>query len=156
MATTSWFCDTCCDLIESAEDGWVEWVDCPRNDDGTRSMGHSIRIVHHITQSPQVRSCQFKPVHGSEVIGDDQLNMFQGADGLMRLLEMIATSRQPVPAVLEIIKRIHIPGYEHARQHFNTAVNGGVIEGSVTPGYYHQEQIQRVLEWYNESHEDHS
>jgi hypothetical protein len=79
------------------------------------------------------------------VVGDDSLPEFQGPDGLMRLLEMIARERFPTSELLEIIKRIHIPGYEHARRHFDRALAEDKIEQDVEPGYWRQTQIQRVL-----------
>jgi hypothetical protein len=60
-------------------------------------------------------------------------------------LEMIAQQRFPTSELLEIIKRIHIPGYEHARRHFDRALAEGVIEQDVEPGYWRQTQIERVV-----------
>jgi hypothetical protein len=78
---------------------------------------------------------------------DSHLNSFLGTDGLMLLLSMLAEGDLPKEEVLEMIKRLHIPGYEHARFHFERAIAQGVIEPHMPPGYYDQSDINAVLEF---------
>lgn len=73
--------------------------------------------------------------------------MFLGADGLMQLLALIAEQRLPQDQVLEMIKRLHVPGYEHARCHFNEAIGQLVFEPNTLAGFYWQHNINAVLEW---------
>jgi hypothetical protein len=40
----------------------------------------------------------------------------------MRLLALIAEERAPTNDILEMIKRLHIRGYEQARLHFDEAI----------------------------------
>ena len=110
-----------------------------------------MRIVHHVPHGHQVGGCQFDPRRENATdrggVGDDSLSEFVGANGLTRLLEMIAEEVMPTADLLEIIKRIHTPGYEHARRHFDRAFAEGVIEHNVEPGYWRQADIQRVLDF---------
>lgn len=73
--------------------------------------------------------------------------MFLGADGLMMLLGFIANNELPTPEVLEMIKRLHIPGYEHARLHFERAIAEGVFEPTTVEGFYPTRDIQCVLDY---------
>lgn len=142
-ATTSWFCDKCGGIIETAEAGMLQWVSVNKSDDTYSS--HDMRIVHH----PQ---CQFNEDHERQTDGgtvrDHHLNYFLGADGLMILLGFIAQGEHPTDDVLEIIKRLHIPGYEVARQHFDEAIADGELEPSMTPGYYYQSQIAAAMKYH--------
>lgn len=148
--TTTWICDACCEPIMEARHGWVEWVDLPRQPEVPR-RSRGIRIVHHFSAHQGGRRCQFDyMVEGAKDgggIGDASLADFQGPDGLMRLLEMIAEEQFPTNDVLEILKRIHIPGYEAARFHFTEAVAENIIDTGVPDGYWRQNEIQRVLDF---------
>ncbi len=66
---------------------------------------------------------------------------------MVRLLEMIAELDMPILGLLEIIKRIHIPGYEHAKRHFQRALDAGAIEPNTLEGYWRQDTIQLVLDF---------
>jgi hypothetical protein len=57
----------------------------------------------------------------------------------------LARDELPKDEVLEMIKRLHIPGYEHARQHFQRAIADGVFEPNMPDGYYWQSNIDAVL-----------
>jgi hypothetical protein len=65
----------------------------------------------------------------------------------MNLLSFISESRLPTQQVLEMIKRLHIPGYEHARKHFRAAINAGVIEPNTEENYYSQSEIEATLRY---------
>lgn len=149
----SWFCDVCGDEIRSTDDGWVEWISL--SDGEGRRRGRDLRLVHHRPASPLrgtlAARCQFheRNEHARDggIVNDLPLKSFLGPDGLMRLLAMIAEERAPRDEVLEMIKRLHIPGYEQARLHFVEAVAEDVFEPNTLPGYHHGDQIQAVLEW---------
>jgi hypothetical protein len=146
--TTTWNCDSCGELIRHADHGWVEWIDVWAPDMSSRN-GRDIRIVHCLGQGPSAAGCQFDARRASEKdrgrVGDGALVEFQGPDGLMRLFEMIAVQRLPTSELLEIIKRIHIPRYEHARRHFKRALDADVIQKDVEPGFWGQDALRRVL-----------
>lgn len=82
-------------------------------------------------------------------IADNSLTEFLGADGLMRLMVFISESELPTSEVLEMIKRLHIPGYEQARKHFKAAIHAGIFEPNMPENYYNQSDIQATKEFIN-------
>ncbi len=127
--STTWICDTCSNPIESANDGWVEWIiyDNARGN----SRGRGLRLVHHVSASPGSNryGCQYdedrEEMKDRGMLLSLGLTSLQGPDGLMCLLVKIQQDEIPRNQVLELIKRIHIPGYEHARFHFDSAMEDG-------------------------------
>jgi hypothetical protein len=65
----------------------------------------------------------------------------------MNLLGKLHDKAVPTEEVLEMIKRLHIPGYEEARHHFKSARAEGVYEPNTAWGYPFQYQIAAVLEF---------
>lgn len=63
----------------------------------------------------------------------------------MLLLSQIAEGKIPKDQVLEMVKRLHIPGYEIARRHFDRALRKGIIAPDTYPGFYTQAQISEVI-----------
>lgn len=148
--TTTWVCDTCGQLIQAAAHGWVEWIMYSGED--YSKPGRDLRLVHHRPHSPLNQGCQFdrreERAKDGGLIADQSLPEFQGPDGLMELLSMIAEQRLPAAQVIEMVKRLHVPGYEHARRHLQRAVVEGVIEPNTPPGFPMQRQLAAVLESY--------
>lgn len=100
--------------------------------------------------SPRGRAgCQYNEEtrNSNELVKDLDLESFLGADGLMQLLALIYDQEVPTEEVLEMIKRLHIPGYEEARLHFKSAIAAGEYEPNTAPGYPFQFQIAGVLEF---------
>ena len=149
-ATTSWFCDSCGGLIEAAGRGWVEWVRLP-GPTGSPPRGRGIRIVHHTWDTPNRFGCQYSgtraPAARGGGVSDDALVEFLGPDGLTRLLGMIAEGSLPTADLLEVIRRLHTPGYEWARPHFDAALEGRVIVEGVASGGWRQSELQSVLDF---------
>lgn len=145
-ATTTWKCDTCGQKIKSSRDGWVEWLHFfPGTGSGPK--GHGLRLVHNGGTSPRgISGCQYKG-NPNELVKDLDLESFLGADGLMQLLALIYDQEVPTEEVLEMIKRLHIPGYEEARLHFKSAIAAGEYEPNTAPGFPFQDQIAGVLEF---------
>ena len=154
---SGWICDTCGDLIEKPEDGWVEWIEF-RNPSG-KIKGKNLRLVHHIMASPLKESesgCYFKEWELEETKGsmcDLSLQAFLGPDGLMRLLFYIPDRILPIREIVEMIKRLHVPGYEHARFHCKRVLDELEMEPYPVPGFYSQKQINAVLEYIEENEE---
>jgi hypothetical protein len=65
----------------------------------------------------------------------------------MRILALIAEECVAMLEGLEMVKRLHVPGYEHARLHFDEAIGEGVFEPNTLPGYYWQSNISAVERW---------
>jgi hypothetical protein len=80
-------------------------------------------------------------------LADNPLSEFLGPDGLMRLLLSIAENELPTLEVLEMIKRLHIPGYEHARKHFKGAISSGVFDPDMPENFYRQHDIKATLDF---------
>lgn len=121
-----WFCDTCGQVIQSASEGWLEWLSGPPH-----FVRHGFRIVHHFKHSPLAKeagtehssegpSCyQYERKPGRE---DDHLGVFTGYDGLMVLLDMLQDRpRANTDEWAEVVRRLHVPYWEEARQHFSEA-----------------------------------
>jgi hypothetical protein len=143
MKTTNfWFCDSCGERIEKVEDGWVEWITYPdkKGKDKTRNF----RLVHKQSSCQFNEKDEYKKDKG--IVADVPLKSFLGVDGLTYLLSKIAINEIPTEEVLEMIKRLHVPGYEATRRHADRALRMGVIEQDNYPGYYSQNQIKTILD----------
>jgi hypothetical protein len=140
----TWICDTCGEPITSVRDGWVEWLS-----NRTRG-GKGLRLVHHQPASPR-GSCQYDSrgdAYGQGfTLNDLSLDQFLGPDGLTLLLSMLAEGELPKEEVLEMTKRLHIPGYEHARRHFARAISEGAFEPNMPESYYWQSDIRATLDF---------
>jgi hypothetical protein len=150
-ATRRWYCDSCGQPIRHSQEGWVEWL---IRKEGARYIGRGLRLVHHQPASPLPEGCQYD---GDEEYSRDKSNIsdvaledFLGHDGLTYLLEILSRGVLPQAQVVEMIKRLHTPGYERARFHVPAAAAEGVIEPNMAPGFYSQRDIARVLEWADE------
>lgn len=144
--TVEWTCDVCGERISRPEDGWVEWLGKTAT---TSQSPPNLRLVHAWKSSPRNSAdrCQ-RP--GASGLNDLPLPHFLGADGLMRLLNLLDEGYLPKTEVIEMIQRLHIPGYEQARPHFETAAAAGVVHPRMRPGFFFQEQIQVVLDHYRQ------
>jgi hypothetical protein len=148
-----WMCDTCHQPIFKAEDGWIEWKTAIGGTGETRATT-GLRLVHHKPASPLKgeHGCQYneRKFERGTIISDQSLEGFLGDSGIMHLTELLSEGFEPAEEVLEMIKRLHVKGYEDARPHFAKAISEGVIEPNRKPGYYFPSQIERVLEWMDE------
>jgi hypothetical protein len=122
-----WTCDECGEVIEKARHGWVEWF---REMGSGKKTGEGLRLVHHLPASPRKKTnntgCQYDE-HAPEyrqrnlALCDLPLASMVGPNGLMRLLALLAQDCLPKAEVLELIKRLHVPGYESARLYMDEA-----------------------------------
>jgi hypothetical protein len=132
--------------------GWVEWL--AAEDTKGKSKVSGLRLVHRLNTSPRRRDpygCQydqrdeFRKNRG--IIEGLPLDRFAGPDGLMLLLSMIAERELPVQELIELAKRVQIPGYEAVHELVHDAVSEGVIAPSISSGFYLQCEIWDVLKW---------
>jgi hypothetical protein len=65
----------------------------------------------------------------------------------MLLLSMIAERELPPQELIELAKRVQIPGYEAVCEMVHDAVSEGVITLSISVGSYLKCEIWEVLEW---------
>jgi hypothetical protein len=147
-----WRCCTCNEFITRIEDGWVEWLSVEGEPGITHVKG--LRLVHQLAASPRVIArygCQYD-WHGEfqidqSIVEGLSLERFVGSDGLMLLLSFFAAGEMPKGDLLELAKRVQIPGYEQARELFPEAIEAGMLEPSIGDGYYLQSEIQALLRW---------
>lgn len=142
--TDFWICDRCGKKIEDIKDGWVEWMTFRDASQNNEYKNKQMRIVHRV-------DCLYTDkelASNNAIASDDDLEHFAGADGLMTLLSYISDDEfVDRENVLEVIKRIHIPGYEVARLHFDEGIANQVFEPNTKPNYYSQHDIQQVLKY---------
>ena len=146
----TWICDTCGESTTKPSDGWVEWISYPDEENTGKRKGRGFRLVHASHASP-IKSCQFGGRHehmgDKGFVADLPLERFLGPDGLMLLLSNISEEDVPNQEVLEMIKRIHIPGYDQVRGHISEAMSKGAFYPNLPEGYYFQSQIKATLDY---------
>jgi hypothetical protein len=149
---SGWRCDSCGELVSDLQAGWVEWL--AAEDAKGRAKVTGLRLVHRRDTSPrqrESRGCQYNPRyefrknHG--IVEGLALDRFTGPDGLMLLLSMIAERELPVQELIELAKRVQIPGYEAVHELVHDAVSEGVLTPSISSGFYLQCEIREVLKW---------
>ena len=147
-----WRCSCCGDLITSIEDGWVEWL-ASEDERGERLKG--LRMVHRLSRSAGSSGpgCRYDSVrefrNDRSIVEGLSLERFVGSDGLMLLLSFLASGEMPRGDVLELAKRVQIPGYEQARELFPEAIGMGIFSPTIGEGYYMQSEIRELLSWVN-------
>lgn len=149
---SGWRCDSCGELVTDLQAGWVEWL--AAEDAWGNPKVSGLRLVHRRSTSPrrrEPRGCQyiardeFRKNRG--IVEGLALDRFAGPDGLMLLLSMIAERELPVQELIELAKRVQIPGYEAVHELIHDAVSEGVIAPSISSGFYLQCEICDVLKW---------
>jgi len=141
----TWICDVCGKPVNE-QDGWVEWIETPREDE--KDVVHGLRLVHHATSCQYNRKLIYKQ-GGS--LGDGPLENYLGVDGLILLLSMLSQHRWDEGELLDIIQRLHIPHYEEARPFFNDGLDH--IEPNLPPGYYWQDELIKIAQSGIKSHQ---
>lgn len=149
---SGWRCDSCGCFISDLLAGWVEWL--AAEDAKGKPTVSGLRLVHRRDTSPRWREpygCQYDPRHefrrNRGIVEGLALDRFAGPDGLMLLLSMIAERELPVQEVIELAKRVQVPGYEAVHELVHDAVSEGVIAPSISSGFYLQCEIWEVLKW---------
>jgi len=147
---TKFICDGCGQPIETIDDGWVEWKTIMNGEHSSQGM----RLVHHrkVNRSCAYNEKQLYDIEGA-ILGDLPLSSFLGDDGLMMLLSFIHDKRFNTDEVLEMIKRLHISGYEQSRLFFDDAIAYGAFEPNTPPNFYSQRDIQSTLDYIKECKE---
>ncbi len=138
--STGWRCASCARLITSVSDGWVEWL--ASEDANGASILTGLRLVHR-------DSCRYdaRMVFGNRrsVVEGLSLECFMGPDGLILLLSLLAAGELPTAEVIELAKRVQIPGYELA----SNLVGQGNLRQLLPPllghGCYLQSEITELV-----------
>ena len=149
---SGWRCDSCGESVSELRAGWVEWIAAEDTEGKPKVSG--VRLVHARNSSPRWRArygCQYNPrdqfrkKHG--IVEGLALDRFAGPDGLMLLLSLIAERELPMQELIELTKRVQIPGYEAVHELAHDAASEGVIAPSISSGFYLQCEIWDVLRW---------
>jgi len=137
---TRWICDSCRNPIDSAQHEpalltWklIGWA----NEKQQRQMQGSFQIIHNHGDCPK----------GGDYHGQLPLDECLNPDFLMKVLAQIQSREISQMDGFEIIKRVCISGYDEAREHFQDAINEGVIDHPAIPSNYSQGEITAVVEW---------
>ena len=136
-----WRCGNCNELITSIEAGWVEWL--VNEDASGKTRVRGVRLVHTLCRYDDRR--EFRA--NRSLVEGLSLERFVGPDGLMLFLSLIAQGEMPRADLLELVKRVHIPGYEQTRELFRDAIHGGAVAPLIGDGFYTQSEIHEVLNW---------
>ena len=149
---SGWRCDSCGELVPDLQAGWVEWL--AAEDARGKPKVSGLRLVHRRDASrggPEPCGCQYNPRDefrkNRGLVEGLALDRFAGPDGLMLLLAMIAERELPAQELIELAKRVQIPGYEAVYELVRDAVSEGVIAPSISSGFYLQCEIWDVLKW---------
>ena len=149
---SGWRCDSCGELMSDLQAGWVEWL--AAEDTKGKPKVSGLRLVHRRPTNPGRREpygCQYNPRDefrkNRGIVEGLALDRFAGPDGLMLLLSMIAEHELPARELIELTKRVQIPGYEAVYEVVHDAVSEGVIAPSISSGFYLQCEIWDVLNW---------
>ena len=144
--TKIFICDSCSQPIMNVREGWVEWHRSTASASDPQLQG--LRLVHHSSR------CQYDEDalwQDKRVLMDGALADFLGDDGLMRLLTFIHEGEfSNNDEVLEMIKRLHVNGYEAAFRNFKNAIYSGVFEPNTPENYHWQSDIQATIDEFGE------
>jgi hypothetical protein len=149
---SGWRCDSCGQLVPDLQAGWVEWL-AAEDSRGKPRVG-GLRLVHRRNtgaRSPEPCGCRYNPRDefrkNRGIVEGLALDRFAGPDGLMLLLSMISERELPLRELIELAKRVQIPGYEAAYGLVHDAVSEGVMAPCISSGFYLQCEIWDVLKW---------
>ena len=151
-----WKCSSCGELITSIKDGWVEWL--AGEDQSGRPLLKGLRLVHRTRATDRGadrQSCQYcarrEFRNDQSIVEGLSLERFVGPDGLMMFLSLISVGEMPTDEILELMKRVQIPGYEQTRDLLQEAVGQGVVVPSIGKGFYMQSEMWALLRHHPQS-----
>lgn len=153
-----YICDTCGEIIDKPEDGWIEWI---YSDDG---MQTDFRIVHNGGASPRKKfnheGCY---QHGnSNGRMDDHLNHCLDPNRMMafllKFIDMgryhdlhgVHTGKVNISEYVELFRRLTIPYYEEARLYWEEARIDGYFDGANEILIYSVDFLKSLIETYSE------
>jgi len=144
-------CDTCGEIIQSPEYGWVEWL----HGDREAGSAHSFRICHVGSRSSTGKPCHIFSKHVDRA--DLHLNhvMEHLPNWLLAFLGagMLHEPTRPVQVremgeFLDFARRLTVPYYEEARKFWGAAVADGTLDGYHNISAHQAETLQRIINDY--------
>jgi hypothetical protein len=149
-----WRCDCCGRLITNIADGWVEWL-AFEDEYGTTIVG-GVRLTHRRATGARTRGrgCRYDARkefrNNASIVEGLALERFVGPDGLMLLLSLVEAGEFRKQDLLELAKRVQVPGYELVRDLICEATAGRVCTPFLGKKYYLQSEMQELLAWASE------
>jgi hypothetical protein len=144
-----WWCDSCGELIASIDAGWVEWLSS--EGDGGEEILSGLQLVHYglVLPNGAGQSCRYDRLkefrNRKTIVEGLPLERFVGPDGLMMLFSLLADGSLPRDEILELAKRVQIPGYELARSFLQASTSSNVVTQSLGHGCYLQSEIRQMI-----------
>ncbi|MBU3090181.1 hypothetical protein KPL42_17040 [Clostridium gasigenes] len=151
-----WYCDTCGEIVDKPEDGYVQFKRCKENG----LVYEDFVIVHHKTKSPlknKRRDACY--IYDS----DSDLKSFLGDKGKVNLLSLLDPGPYHMPEFLQMTSnvrkwndffmRLQLPYYEEARRYLNRASSDGYFGDSNEVYIYMPESLKRMIEYYKNEDE---
>ena len=144
-------CDTCGDVIESVNDGWIEWEGSYENDE---AVNKNFRICHHDMNCQKLadhRHCSDLPL--SEICGEKtHAFLYTHLDvGPYHKKKYSKPTIVDFREYVELMRRLTIPYYEEARQWWSEATSDGYFSEANEESIYLPENLKRMIEHYSES-----
>lgn len=143
-----WYCDTCGEIIESPEDGYVQFK---RND----KFGYSdFIIVHHKSASPR----KYHQKGCYQYSSDCDLESFLGNHGKIELLSMLdpgpyhmieyESNDTNIRNWKDFFMRLQLPYYEEARRYWDRASTDGYFGDINEIMIYTPDYLKQMIEYY--------
>ena len=144
-------CDTCGQVIENPNEGWVEWLSS-FDEDLQRIQKKEFRICHHNIK------CQ---KHANKLAcADLPLTEFHGEMGMIKLISFLdigiyhdkdwkGSNVHNIREYAELLRRFTLPYYEEARQYWEEATNDGYLEDGNELTIYKTDFLKRLITEYN-------
>ena len=146
-----WICDTCGEVIESPEQGYVDWVCEPSEEDQTI---HSFRIVHHANFSPRrPRGNCYRCADGAN-LQSSALSEFIGVKFLVRLFDFLEGPYLigDTAEFVDFARRLSIPCYEDASQYRGRAIDDGLCSDDSAFNQMMPDQLRQIVQRYESVH----
>ena len=144
-----WWCDSCGEPITSIDAGWVEWLSS--EGDSGEDVLSGLQLVHHGSVLPNGagQSCRYDRLkefrNRKTIVEGLPLERFVGPDGLMMLFSFLAAGNLPQEEILELAKRVQIPGYELTRSLLRESISSNVVAQFLGHGCYLQSEIREMI-----------
>jgi hypothetical protein len=156
-------CDTCGEVIERPEDGWVEWIST--YDEARRCyMKYGFRICHHSGISPLSESNSEGCYFYSNEIGRSDMHLDNFIDENYKMAQILSfldigayhdpnyegTSVRNMREYVEFVRRITIPYFEEARQYWEEAISDGYFGDANELWIYGSNNLKKLIERYSD------
>jgi hypothetical protein len=144
-----WRCDSCGGLITSIDAGWVEWLSS--EGDRGEDVLSGLQLVHHGSVLPNGagRGCRYDRLkefrNRKTIVEGLPLERFVGLDGLMMLFSLLSDGSLPRDEILELAKRVQIPGYELARDLSADLTSSNTVSQVLGHRCYLQLEIREMI-----------